>query len=227
MLYELRTYQAGGGRMAEMEQLMAHGCTPVLQRAGVPRPLGAWHALAGPRLPGYLWILGWETLQQRNAAWAAFGADPEWQALRKAAHAQTDLTARVDTQFMAAWPTPALAPGAEFTDRAAAYQLLVLRAQAGQGGAARAAFLGTDKPALEEAGGRVEAGFDWLSGDDLPVAAVLVRWADAAACAQGLRAYDSNPRVQQARAAERAQLGFDLFKDGDRYLMVSAQRFGS
>lgn len=226
MLYELRTYQAGGGRIAEMESLLARDCTPVIQRARMPRPLGAWHALAGPRLPGYLWILGWESLEQRNGAWAAFGADPQWQALRKAAHEQTELTVRVDTQFMAAWPDPALVAGMEFTDPSAAYQLHLLREHTGQGGAARAAFLGADKPAIEEAGGRIEAGFDWLSGDDLPVAAVLVRWPDAAACMKGMRAYDSSSRVKDARVAERAKFGFDLFNASDRYLMVSAQRFG-
>jgi hypothetical protein len=133
---------------------------------------------------------------------------------------------RVDTQFMAAWPDPALAAGVEFTEPSAVYQLQLLREHTGQGGAARAAFLGVDKPAIEEAGGKIEAGFDGLSGDDLPVAAVLVRWVDAAACAKGMRAYDSNPRLKEARVRERAKFGFDLFNAADRYLMVSAERFG-
>ncbi len=59
MIYELRTYQAGGGRMAEMAKVMASDCTAILQRAKVPRPLGAWHAVVGPRLPAFVWILAW------------------------------------------------------------------------------------------------------------------------------------------------------------------------
>ncbi|MEO5883129.1 MAG: NIPSNAP family protein [Caldimonas sp.] len=226
MIYELRTYQAGGGRMAEMEKAMASDCTAIFQRAGVPRPLGAWHALAGPRLPAFVWILGWNSLDQRNAAWGAFGADPQWQQLRRAAHEKTELTARVDTQFMAAWPEPALAAGADLAQPGGTYQLLLLRVHTGQGGAARQAFLAADRPAIEEAGGKVEAAFDLLSGDDLPVVAVVVCWADATASARGMSSYDSHPKVHAARAAEREKLGFDLFNAGDRYLMVSSPPFG-
>jgi hypothetical protein len=227
MLYELRTYQAGGGRMAEMEHLMASGCTGVLQRAEVPRPLGAWHALAGPRMPAFVWILAWNSLDERNAAWAAFGADPEWQQLRRAAHEKTELTARVDTQFMSAWPDPALAPDADFAQSGRIHLLLLLRVHTGQGGAARQAFLAADRPALEAAGGKLEAAFDLMSGEDLPVVAAIVRWPDAAACAKGMSAYDSHPQVREARVAEREKLGFDLFGSTDRYLMVSSPPFGT
>jgi hypothetical protein len=227
MLYELRTYQAGGGRMAEMEKLMASDCTAVLRRAKVPRPLGAWHAVAGPRLPAFVWILGWSSLEQRNAAWAAFGADTEWQKLRREAHAKTELTARVDAQFMAAWPDPALTAATDLAQQGGVYQLLLLRVHTGQGGAARQAFLTTDRPAIEAAGGKVEAAFDLLSGDDLPVIAVIVHWADAGACAAGMSRYDSHPSVHAARAAEREKLGFDLLGASDRYLMLSSPPFGN
>ena len=226
MLYELRTYQAGGGRMAEMEKVMSSDCTAVLQRAKVPRPLGAWHALAGPRLPAFVWILGWNSLDERNAAWAAFGADPQWQQLRRTAHERTELTARVDTQFMAAWPDPALGKDTDLAQPGGTYQLVLQRVHTGQGGAARQAFLATDRAALEEAGGKVEAAFDLLSGDDLPVIAMVVRWTDAAACSRGMSLYDSHPKVYAARAAEREKLGFDLFHASDRYLMVSSPPFG-
>jgi hypothetical protein len=227
MLYELRTYQSGGGRMAEMEHLMASDCAAVLKRAKVPRPLGAWRAIAGPRLPAFVWILGWSSLDARNAAWGAFGADPEWQQLRRAAHEKTDLTARVDTQFMTAWPDPAPAADADLAQGGGVHLLLMLRAQTGQPGAARQAFLAADRAALEEAGGKLEAAFDLLSGDDLPLIAALVRWPHASACVQGITRYDSHPHVAAARAAERARLGFDLFKASDRYLLASSPPFGN
>jgi hypothetical protein len=226
MIHELRTYQAGGGRMAEMEKVMASDCAAILQRAKVPRPLGAWHAAAGPRLPAFVWILGWNSLEERNAAWAAFGADPEWQKLRREAHAKTELTARVDTQFMAAWPDPALARDADLSPPGGVCQLVLQRVHTGQGGAARQAFLATDRAAFEEAGGRLEAAFDLVSGDDLPVIAAIVRWRDASACVAGMAAYDANAKVYAARATEREKLGFDLFGASDRYLMVSSPPFG-
>jgi len=226
MLYELRTYQAGGGRMAEMEKLMASDCTDVLRRAKVPRPLGAWHAVAGPRLPAFVWILAWNSLDERNAAWAAFGADVRWQQLRRAAHEKTELTACVDTQFMSAWPEPALEADTDLSRPGYVYELILLRVHTGQGGAARQAFLGSDRPALEEVGGKLQAVFDLLSGENLPVIAAVVRWADATACANGMSTYDSHPKVRAARVAEREKLGFDLFNSADRYLMVSSPPFG-
>ena len=226
MLHELRTYQAGGGRMAEMEKAMASDCTAIFQRAKVPRPLGAWHAIAGPRLPAFVWILGWHSLDERNAAWAAFGADAEWQKLRREAHAKTELTARVDTQFMVAWPDPALPADAELSPPGGVCQLVLQRVHTGQGGAARQAILAADRDALEEAGGKLVAAFDMMSGEDLPVIAAIVRWADAAACVAGMSAYDAHPKVRAARAAEREKLGFDLFGASDRYLMVSSPPFG-
>ena len=226
MIYELRTYQPGGGRMAEMEKVMSSDCTAILERAKVPRPLGAWHALAGPRLPAFVWILGWNSLDERNQAWAAFGADPDWQMLRREAHAKTELTARVDTQFMAAWPEPVLAKDADLSPPDGICQLVVQHVHTGQGGAARQAFLSTDRSAMEEAGGKLAAAFDFLSGDDLPVLAAVVHWSDARACIAGTAAYDSHVKVRAARAAEREKLGFDLFGPCDRFLLRSSPPFG-
>jgi hypothetical protein len=96
----------------------------------------------------------------------------------------------------------------------------------GRAGRRRQAFLATDRAAFEEAGGTLEAAFDLVSGEDLPVIAAIVRWADAAACVRGMSAYDANAKVYAARAAEREKLGFDLFGASDRYLMVSSPPFG-
>src|SRR6476646_9220851 len=112
---------------------------------------------------------------------------------------------------MAAWSEPALAEDADLAPPGGVSLLVLQRVHTGQGGAARQAFLATDRAATEEAGGRLEAAFDLLSGDDLPVIAAIVRWADAAVCVAGMSTYDSHPNVHAARAAERERLGFDLF----------------
>ena len=226
MLYELRIYQPGGGRMADMEVLMARDCTEVLRRAKMPRPLGAWRAVAGPRLPAFLWILAWDSMAERNAAWAAFGADIQWQQLRLAAHTQTELTVRVDTEFMAAWPEIAPEQGADLSPTGGVYQLLVHRVKTGMGAAFKKAFLDADRAVIEECDGRVVVGFDFLSGEDLPVSAVLVRWPDMARHAIGAAAYDSHPKLKAERIAERARYGCDVFLSVDRYLMESSLSFG-
>lgn len=227
MIYELRTYQAAPGRMADMDTMMSRDCTAVLQRHGVPQPLGAWIASAGPRLPAYLWILGWSSLEQRNKAWAGFGADPEWQKIRRKAHEKNELTVRVDTQFLAAWPQCAPAEGAAMAPRGTPADLWLMRVHGGLGGAARKAFLECDRPVLESLGARVEAAFDLLSGEELPVVACLVRWPNAAKRAEILERYEANGDVQAARAAEHAAHGFDVFAACDRYAMNAASPFGA
>ncbi|MGE0874309.1 MAG: NIPSNAP family protein [Burkholderiales bacterium] len=225
MIHELRIYQVGAGRAAEMDAMMSRDCTPVFQRHRIPRPLGAWAATAGPRLPAYIWILGWPSIDERNKGWAAFGADPEWQQIRRKAHEKSELTVRIDTQFMSAWPQPALP--ADMAPRGAPVDLWLMRVHAGLAGAARKAFLECDLQVLESLGARVEAAFDLLSGEELPVVACLVRWPDAARRSAILDSYESHPDVRAARASEHAAHGCDLFANCDRYAMAAASPFGA
>ncbi len=127
---------------------------------------------------------------------------------------------------MAAWPEPALAEEADLAPPGGVCLLVLQRVHAGQGGAARQAFLATDRAAIEEAGGRLRGRLR-PAADDLPVIAAIVRWPDAAVCVAGMSTYNSRLNVHAARAAERERLGFDLFGASDRFLMVSSLPFGT
>jgi len=225
MIYELRTYLAAAGRMADMDAMMSRDCPAVFRRHRIPRPLGAWIANSGPRLPAYLWALAWPSIDERNACWAAFGADAEWQRIRREAHAQGELTVRIDTQFMAAWPQLAPAPDAAPTQRGTATDLWLLRVHTGLGGAARNAFLGCDRPVLESLGAQIDGAFDVLSGENLPAIACLVRWPDPVQRGRILETYDAHRDVCAARATEHAEHGCDLFVSCDRYAMHAATPF--
>ena len=227
MIHELRIYQVAAGRMADMDVMMSRDCTPVFQRYRMPRPLGAWSASAGPRLPAYIWMLAWPSLEERNKGWAAFGADAEWQQIRRKAHEKSELTVRVDTQFMVAWPQLTPADGADLSPRGAVTDLWLMRVHTGLGGAARKCFLETDRRILEALGARVEAAFDLLSGEELPVIACIVRWPDAARRGEILQQYDAHRDVRAAREAEHAALGCDVFTSCDRYAMNAASPFGT
>lgn len=227
MVYELRIYQVGAGRMADMDAMMSRDCTPVFKRHRIPRPSGAWMASAGPRLPAYIWMLRWPSLEERNQGWAAFGADAEWQQIRRKAHEPGELTVRIDTQFLAAWPEVSPPTGADLSPVGAAIDLWLMRVHTGLGGAARKGILETDRPVLESLGARVDAAFDLLSGEELPVAACLVRWPDAARRAEILERYDAHPDVRGARAREHAAHGCDVFVACDRYAMRAATAFGT
>ena len=222
MIYELRTYLAAAGRMADMDAMMSRDCPPLFRRHRIPQPLGGWIVSAGPRVPAYLWALPWPSIDERNAAWAAFGADPEWQQVRRKAHEKSELTALIDTQFMAAWPQLAPPPGAAPAPRGTAIDLWLMRVHTGLGGAARKSFLDCDRPVLESLGAKFDGVFDLLSGESLPVIACLVRWPEGAARASIVGKYDEHPDVRAARAAEHAAHGCDLFVSSDRYAMHAA-----
>lgn len=226
MIHELRIYQVAAGRMADMDAMMSHQCTPVFQRHRIPRPLGAWSASAGPRLPAYVWILGWPSLEARNAGWAAFGADAQWQQIRRSAHEHGELTVRIDTQFMMAWPDATPADGAEPAPPGTSCDLWLMRVHTGLAAAARKTFLAVDRPLLESLGARLEAAFDLIGGEELPVVACLLRWPDAARRADILARYEAHPDVRAARAAEHAEQGCDVFVACDRYAMNAASPFG-
>ena len=227
MLYELRTYLAAAGRMADMDAMMSRDCTPVFRRHRIPQALGAWIVTAGPRVPAYLWALPWPSMDERNAGWAAFGADPQWQQIRRQAHQKSELTVSIDTRFMTAWPQLPPPQGAAPAPHGTAIDLWLVRVHTGLGGAARESFLKCDRPVLESLGARIDGAFDVLSGENLPVIACFLRWPDAAARERVVQAYDAHPEVRAARAAEHAAHGCDLFVSSDRYAMHAATPLGS
>lgn len=76
MFYELRAYETAPARLPALVQRFAEVNAPLFQRHGF-RPIGYWTEEVGTRRLVYL--LAWESWEERERAWAAFYADPEWQ----------------------------------------------------------------------------------------------------------------------------------------------------
>jgi len=77
MLYELRTYRAMPGRMPALLKRFETRTLAIWQRMGF-RPLGFWTTMIGPSHLEMVYILVWESLEERQRKWDAFAADPEW-----------------------------------------------------------------------------------------------------------------------------------------------------
>ncbi|MBI2856817.1 MAG: NIPSNAP family protein, partial [Chloroflexi bacterium] len=77
MLYELRAYEAVPARLNALVERFSQVNIRLFQRHGF-RPMGYWTEQVGTphRL---VYLLAWETWEERERAWAAFYADPEWQ----------------------------------------------------------------------------------------------------------------------------------------------------
>ena len=91
MFHELRTYQAEPARMATLITRFAEVNTRLFERHGF-RPIAYWREDVGTphRL---VYLLAWESWEAREAAWAAFYADPEWpKSLEKYGHTVEHIT---------------------------------------------------------------------------------------------------------------------------------------
>lgn len=77
MLYELRVYNASAGRMADLLKRFDQVTIPIWQRHGF-KPLGFWTTMIGENNNHLHYMLGWDSLADREKKWAAFQADAEW-----------------------------------------------------------------------------------------------------------------------------------------------------
>jgi len=81
MLYELRTYTVHPGKMTPLLARFRDPICDLLQQHGVNN-VGYWTNAIGGRDDQLIYMVSFEDLAQREAAWASFGADPEWHRVR-------------------------------------------------------------------------------------------------------------------------------------------------
>ena len=79
MIYEYRAYEANPGKLAQLQARFRNHTTRIFERHGM-KNVGYWTVEGEPDRLDY--ILAFEDAEQMRAAWAAFGADPEWQRVR-------------------------------------------------------------------------------------------------------------------------------------------------
>ena len=80
-IYELRTYESHSDRAALNKIAMFNaGEVPIFRRAGLT-PVFFGETVVGAKLPSLTYMLTFRDMAARDAAWAAFGKDPEWKSL--------------------------------------------------------------------------------------------------------------------------------------------------
>jgi len=78
MIYELRRYEALPGKMAVLDELMAKLAVPIFERLGM-RLVGAWQPSVGDWNNVLMYLLAFESMDERERKWQAFFDDAEWQ----------------------------------------------------------------------------------------------------------------------------------------------------
>jgi hypothetical protein len=99
-IFEIRTYESHSDRAALNKRAMFNaGEVPIFRRTGLT-PIFFGETVVGTKMPSLTYMLTFKDMAARDAAWAAFGQDPDWKKLsadpqyRENVSAITDLILR-------------------------------------------------------------------------------------------------------------------------------------
>ena len=80
-IYELRTYESHSDRAAiNKVKMFDAGEIPIFRRAGLT-PVFFGETIIGQGMPSLTYMITMPDMRARDAAWSAFGQDPEWKSL--------------------------------------------------------------------------------------------------------------------------------------------------
>ncbi len=100
-VYELRIYYTHPGKMPNLlTRFRDHTCK-IFEKHGMVN-VGYWIPVKAEDQDKLYYVLKHASRDAAKASWAAFGADPEWKAVRDASEAAGKIVAKVDTVFLAA-----------------------------------------------------------------------------------------------------------------------------
>jgi hypothetical protein len=99
-VFELRTYHAAPGKMAALHaRFREHSCR-LLQKHGMTL-LGFWVPLEpGEAEKKLVYLVAYPNREAAERSWAAFRADPEWQAVKEASERDGKIVERIESVFL-------------------------------------------------------------------------------------------------------------------------------
>lgn len=191
---ELRLYRVEAGRMGDMRARYHGPLQQLFSRHGIQVD-GAWHSSNELHAPLFIYLMHWDSLEQRQHAWGGFYGDPQWQQVRDETNCGSELVERFDLHFMRPLKALANAAGEGF----AQIEMLVPRVRIGAGGPARQ-WLSQQAPSvLAQHGAAMLGAYEHLTGNDLPRVCLFLGWSNAAARQGSLRALEVDPLGQADR----------------------------
>jgi hypothetical protein len=222
MIYELRLYSVVPGRMADLHSRFER-LPALFERHGV-NCVGQWTALTGPRQPGFVYLMAYADLAEREARWAPFYTDADWLRLRTETNAGSEIVERYDLLFLkpnAAWqPDPADAGQTV----GGLHELTLWQVALGQAPATTAFLRDVQLPLLQRAGARVMLVCDMVSGPQMPQVVTMLAWPDAATRDAAWRRLENDRDWLGAVAGQRRTVGRALLERADVRLLEPAAR---
>lgn len=208
--FELRIHALRPGAAQEASRRMRELVPSLLERAGVPSPLMKWNAASGAHADTHVWLLGWQSLDERTAAWTRLEGDPAWTAAWRWSESRGSLLQHTDVEILRASSFWAEAPsGGAATGRL--YELRhveILNRDAKRG---HEAVARTELPFLQARGASVLGAYTVWFGARTPEAVMLLAWPDLPTRMRALQDYDIDAGMLSVRAEERRTFGRPLF----------------
>lgn len=99
MIYELRIYTAHTGKMAALQARFRDHTVALFEKHGI-KNIGYWTNSIGGRSDELWYMIAFDDMAHRAQAWAAFGADPEWQTARASSEADGPLVHHIENRIM-------------------------------------------------------------------------------------------------------------------------------
>ena len=101
-LYELRTYTAAPGKMAELDARFRDHTIGLFKKHGMT-PIAFFHVYTAPGAPAddrLIYLMGYKDRAARDAAWKAFADDPEWKQVYADSQKNGSLTTKIENIFL-------------------------------------------------------------------------------------------------------------------------------
>ncbi|EQB32387.1 NIPSNAP family protein [Sphingobium ummariense] len=100
-LYELRIYHPAPGKLDALNARFREHTLALFAKHGMTN-VAYWNEAPSEQAPEgrVIYVLAYPSRAARDAAWDAFRADPEWQAVVKASEANGRLAEKIDSIFM-------------------------------------------------------------------------------------------------------------------------------
>ena len=100
MIYELRIYRCMPGRLPALLLRFQNHTLRIWERHGI-RQAGFWTTLIGKSSQEITYMLAWDSMAEREKCWAAFLADPEWNAVAAETEKDGQLVENISSQLLA------------------------------------------------------------------------------------------------------------------------------
>jgi len=100
MIYEYRCYTVEAGRMNDLQDRFRDHTLGLFKKHGI-KPVAFFTPIISDNSNQLIWIVEFKDLAHRESAWAAFGADPDWQKALEESHRNGHFVTNIENKILA------------------------------------------------------------------------------------------------------------------------------